>query len=905
MPEIGQTISHYRIIEKLGQGGMGEVFLAHDSSLDRKVALKFLPDIFSGDPERLARFEREAKLLASLNHPMIAAIHGLEEAAGKRFLVMELVEGETLAQRIAKGPLPVDETLDVCRQIAEGLEAAHEKGIIHRDLKPANIKITPEGKVKVLDFGLAKAFQGDVATADASKSPTITNDMTRPGVILGTAAYMAPEQAKGKAVDKRADIWAFGCILYECLTGKRPFEGETITETLAAILKGEPNWQILPAATPWRVKDLLHRCFQKDLKERLHDIADGRIDISEALSQPLAGESQAARERGRRRIIGLWIISLLVVGAAASVVTRHLRVTQSTVVQKATILFPTGVHLTSDVLGRITRTELAFSLDGRYIVFSGSSDGSASSTQLYLRALDRAEAVPIAATEGARTPFFSPDGQWIAFFAQGKLKKIPLAGGIPVSICELAAPPMGATWSTDGRIIIGQYQQGLQIISADGRLEEVTTLDPTTEGGHRLPYFLPGGKTVLFTVMPHNWGVHGRIEVLSLDSGHRKVLVQEGMDAKYVPTGHLVYLNQGTMLAVPFDAESLEIRGSALPILEGVAQAINDTSGLLNSGAGQYAFSSSGALIYASGGIFPDQKGVLCWLDRRGNVEPIKSAGKRPFLFPRISPDGQKVAYESPGSDWSIWVHDLVRGTSSRLTGEGIPGGPIWTPDGNRITFESSNAGVRNLSWMPWDGSGSIERLTKAAIEQFPACWIPDGRLVFVAMSAGRHHIWAFRSDTKQASPLVSNASYIEQWPDCSPDGRWVAYGADQTGRFEIYVTALQDPSSRIPISIEGGREPLWARNGNELFYWTRDGTNLMVVDIDAKPAFHASRPRVLMSTVSHSSSTVKRNYDISPDGQSFLIVQPEMSKLAPCAQLSLVMNWFEELKHQAPTGNN
>ena len=417
---IGTTLSHYRILEKLGQGGMGVVYRAEDTTLGRQVAIKVLPDIFAGDPERLARYEREARLLASLSHQNIATIHGLEEAGGKRFIVMELAEGETLAKRISRGPLPVDEALEVCHQIAEGLEAAHEKGIIHRDLKPGNVMVSKEGKVKILDFGLAKAFHEEPTASDLANSPTITEAMTHPGVVLGTAAYMSPEQAKGRPVDKRADIWAFGCILFECLTRARAFEGETITETLAAILKGEPNWNILPPNTPGTIRTLLRRCLKKDAKSRLHAIADVRIEIEEGLTNP-ASENSNLSSRGAWRMTAIWLVVLLAVGITSSLLTWRLKTLPASLVHRVSVMLPAGVQLTRGSAGPI-RTELAVSPDGRIIVFSAGGDGSESKARLYRRALDSTESVPIEGTEGARMPFFSPDGQWVGFYAQQRIQ---------------------------------------------------------------------------------------------------------------------------------------------------------------------------------------------------------------------------------------------------------------------------------------------------------------------------------------------------------------------------------------------------------------------------------------------------------------------------------------------------
>ena len=652
---IGTTLSHYRILEKLGAGGMGVVYRAEDTNLNRQVAIKVLPDIFSGDPERLARFEREAKLLASLNHPNIAAIHGLEEAEGKRFLVLELVDGETLAQRIAKGPLPVDETLDVCLKIAEGLEAAHEKGIIHRDLKPANVKITPEGKVKVLDFGLAKAFQVETSTPDASHSPTLTDQMTRPGVILGTATYMSPEQAKGKQVDKRADIWAFGCVMYECLTGKRAFQGETITETVASILKSDPDWGTLPAETPAIVRSLLRRCLQKDQGIRLHDIADARIEIGESVTYPLEAEP-APRQH-----------SLLWLGACAAVVlfagilidrvlTRYFQPAPSASVVTSTIKVEPGHWLDSmrrtNEMERPSRTAMAISRDGRFIVYSAIEEnpGPQARPRLFLRRMDKSDAKPIVGTEGGVSPFLSPDNRWVGFWADRKLMKISIDGGVPVALCEMAYP-FGASWGTDDNIVFSpNYDVGLFMIPANGgKAEVLTAADKAREEfRHRLPHYLPDGKSVLFTSVRDEFDPKPRIAILDLKSRRWQVLLEEAADAQYIPTGHLAFLRQGILMAVSFDLNRLEVCGQPVPAISNVMQTINSRSCYYNTDAGQVSVSHSGSLIYASGGTIPDEQNSLVWVDQKGISQPIASF-TAPIYALSLSPHGDRVAYSTNG----------------------------------------------------------------------------------------------------------------------------------------------------------------------------------------------------------------------------------------------------------------
>jgi hypothetical protein len=649
MPEIGQTISHYRIIEKLGQGGMGEVFLAHDTSLDRKVALKFLPDIFSGDPERLARFEREAKLLASLNHPNIAAVYGLEEVGGKRFLVLELVEGETLAQRIHREALPVEEALEVCRQIAEGLEAAHEKGIIHRDLKPANVKVTPEGKVKVLDFGLARALHDQAATADLSHSPTITEAMTRPGVVLGTAAYMSPEQAKGKMVDKRTDIWAFGCVLYECLTGTRAFQGDTITETMAAILKSDPDWTLLPVVTPPFVQAVLRQCLQKEPGRRLHDIADARVEMDEEPAEP-SGVIPVAQRFPLGWVLIIGTAALVIVILFGPIVMKYIKPPAPSPLQpvvRSHVRLEPGYWLDGRRLSppfgfdHPTRTAMTISSDGRFMVYSAVKEnpGTQDNPHLYLQRFDQLEAKPIAGTEGGISPFLSPDDRWVGFWADGKLMKVPAEGGVPSVLCDVLQP-FGFSWGSDNQIVFARERSsGLSRVSADGGKPETLTMPDGSKGeyAHRLPHCLPAGKGILFTIKRHAWDHEPRVAVLEPDTRKWRVLLEDAADARYVATGHLAFLRRGTLMVVPFDPDKLQFTGQPVPVLANVSQALNTTNSYRDTAAGQFCISTSGSLVYAQGGILPDQKNSLVWVDFRGKTEPIVSF-KAPFFVPASRP---------------------------------------------------------------------------------------------------------------------------------------------------------------------------------------------------------------------------------------------------------------------------
>ncbi|MBZ5498056.1 MAG: protein kinase [Acidobacteriia bacterium] len=909
---IGTTLSHYRITEKLGAGGMGEVYRAEDTNLDRPVAIKVLPDIFSGDPERLARFEREAKLLASLNHQNIAAIYGLEEAGGKRFLVLELVEGETLAQRIAKGPLPVEEALEVCRQIAEGVEAAHEKGIIHRDLKPANVKITPEGRVKVLDFGLARAFQGEAAAADASKSPTLTDQMTRPGVILGTAAYMAPEQAKGKAVDKRADIWAFGCVLYECLTGKRAFQGETITEIVASILKSDPDLDALPADTPPMVRSLLRRCLQKDPVLRLHDIGDARIEIGESVTYP----SEAAL--GPRRLSPLWLavgaaVMLLVGILLGWLLTKSQAYRPAASVAKSIIKVEQGLWLdgsrTEYEAQRPNRTAMAISGDGSFVVYSaiGENPDVKAKPQLYLRRIDQLEAKPIAGTEGGINPFLSPDNRWVGYWASGasgQLKKVPVEGGVPATVCD-APSIFGASWGIDNSIIFASGSgSGLKRVSADGGTpEDLPAPDPKrVEWSHRLPSWLPNGKAVLFTVMRDGYDAQPRIALMDLKTRQWRTLFQDAADARYLPPGYLVFLRQGILMASRFDADRMEAIGQPYPVVANVMQALGGQSDDWHSGAGQFAISASGSVVYAAGGMLPPPENSLVWVDQKGGSEQPAVPFKFPFFVPRLSPDDRRIAYATLGRERQIWVYDIGTGTNIRLTGEGRAGDPIWAPDGKRIAFYWSKSLSSNIFWQPYDQSSLMERLTTSTYSQYPSSWSHGSKTIAMIEDNPNTGLDIVFLDTSsgKVSPFL-NSKYRERYPEFSPNGTWIAYTSDDSRRDEIYVRPVAGTGGKWPITNDGGLQPMWARNGRQIFYRRQD--QVWVVDIQTEGGFAISNRRMLFERPGYTEGAYIRSYDVSLDSQRFLVVKNGPSKPTPVTEMILVQNWFEELRRLVPTG--
>lgn len=731
----GSKLGSYEIVSPLGAGGMGEVYRARDTRLGREVALKVLPTAFASDPERMARFQREAQVLASLNHPRIGAIYGFEDSNGIRALVMELIEGPTLADRIARGAIPVDEALPLAREIAEALEAAHDRGIVHRDLKPANVKITPDGNVKVLDFGLAKAVEGDASSTDIQNSPTLTRMSTQAGIILGTAAYMSPEQAKGKTVDRRTDIWAFGCVLYEMLTGKHAFEGETVTDTLAAVIRGEPDWMLLPAATPQAVRNLLLRCLKKDPKQRLQSIGEARITLDEVLS----GSSQAMAPIQESQLLPPakksspsllpWAIAALL-GVALLVALVALRQASRAPAQK---LMELSVWIPPDQqLETVGGPAVAISPDGSRLAYVIRDRGS-NSGKLYVREMDNKTAVLLSGAGGADVPFFSPDGQWIGFFGDGKLKKISVRGGAAIALCDVTGY-RGGTWSEDGTIVFPvQFTSPLFRVSASGGTpQEATHLDTgRSEITHRWPQFLPGGKALLFTASAdNNFFEHAKVEAASLDDGVGKVLVENAYFGRYLAGGYLAYVSQGTVFVAPFDAKALKITGTAIPVLQGV-----DAD--LSNGAVQLSVSQNGTAVYLSGSKI-NQNMNIALLDRKGNASTLMN-DQPDASSPQISPDGKRIAFQKIDG---IWVHDLVRGTTSPVTpGSAGASYPVWSPDGQWITYShprpTSKGTGQGIFRKRSDGTGEEMALTPDHVPNaYPGSWSPDGRvLIFYQVS--------------------------------------------------------------------------------------------------------------------------------------------------------------------------
>jgi Tol biopolymer transport system component len=922
---MGKTLGHYEITSLLGKGGMGEVYQAKDLKLSRDVAIKVLPEEFAKDADRVARFQREAKLLASLNHPNIAAIYGLEESGGTNFLVLELVEGETLADQLKRGPIPVEESLKLALQIAEALEAAHEKGVIHRDLKPANIKVTPDDKVKVLDFGLAKAFAGEQADLNLTNSPTLSEAATMQGVILGTAAYMSPEQAKGKSVDKRADVWAFSVVLYEMLTGRHLFTGETVSETLASVLKSEPEWNSLPPNLHPRIRLLLQRCLKKEPKNRYSGISDARVDIQEVLSDPRGGLVQptaGAEPRARLRQTLPWIAAAGVLAAIIAGVAGWMlkpAPIEPKRVMRSEYELPAGQEFIRNPRG-VIQYQMAVSPDGSQFVY-------ATNQGLYLRSLNELDARLIPGTDkDSFQPFFSPDGQSIGYFSQSdqKLKKVGIRGGVPSVLCDTGVVVSGASWDSEDTIVYSDLTSGIMKVSANGGRPETlvkgSLADLTKEGMPVDPQMLPDGKTLLFT---NAVGVSAannlnQIVIQSLKSGERKVLVKSGTHGRYLPTGHIVYAltnnNRNNLFAVPFDLDKLEVAGDYASVLEGV-------SGV--------AFSDSGTLVYvpqppaAAGATGAASSGnTLVWVDRQGNEESLGAAPDS-YSGLKISPtDGAKVALTiGTRGNSDIWIWDISHKIPTKLTLDKTgDSSPIWTPDGSRIVFYSSRSGLLGgVYWKSADNIGKDELLaSKPDRAIIPWSFSPDGKILAIyewSLSPLGTDIGMLSMEGKREIKELLKEKYLELEPQISPDGRYMAYRSDESDRGEIYVRSFPDVDSggQWQVSSGGGNSPLWSPDGRELFY--RNGDATMAVEVETEPTFKYGNAKILFRGTYLSVAILKialTPWDIHPKTKKFLMIKPpaaaaseatagKPAEAGPQPKIIIVLNWFEELKQKAP----
>ena len=908
----GTRLGPYEIAAQIGEGGMGEVYRATDTNLGRDVAIKVLPESVAQDPERLARFDREARTLAALNHPNIAQIHGLEKNAGTTALVMELVKGPTLADRIAQGAIPVDEALPIAKQIAEALEAAHEQGIIHRDLKPANIKVRPDGTVKVLDFGLAKALEpasalGAPAGQALSQAPTITTPaMTQAGMILGTAAYMSPEQAKGKTVDKRSDVWAFGAVIYEMLTGRRAFDAEDVSETLAAVLRGEVDWEPLPKNLSPVLGTYIRRCLHKDQKQRVHDIADVRLALEGAFE---TGGAQAAASvvvpqpvywrRGVPLALAAMGLGALVVGLVGWSLWPS---TEPPVVTRSDYDLPGGQQF-----GGTAQSVLAVSPDGRAFVYNAREG-------LYLRAMGDLAARLIPETEGGGQPVFSPDGQSLAYFdvATSELKRIATSGGAPLVIAATGFP-YGGSWGPDDTILLGQTD-GILRVSADGGTPALVI---PAEAGEQMdgPQLLPDGESVLFSVTastgPMRWD-EAQIVVQSLATGERTVVWEGGSAARYVPTGHLVYALRDGLYAIAFDLDSLTVSGGPVPMVADVQRAFGRANIGFWTGTANFGVSAQGSLVYVSGTAGSGDR-TLALVGRDGVVAPL-GVPPAQYLSPRLSPDGETLVVQSVEAEGNVlWTYDLSGDTQiQQLTFEGDNHRPVWTPDGQRITFASDREGPMSLYWVPADGSEPPERLTtaEAGTSHWAQSWSPDGQTLLFNVQRELFtdwDIWSLSVTGRETQRLYDTPGTIYTGAELSPDGQWLAYGAGPSAAVvDVYVEPFPPTGARRRISQEGGLWPLWSRAGDRLFYrpTTAAGATLRSVDIVTQPAFAFSNEQTL-PIEGFTVVGFYRGYDLTPDGERLVMVFPvDRTDGGEGArpQIIIVQNWFQELRRLVPT---
>jgi serine/threonine protein kinase len=870
---IGKSISRYRILDNLGEGGMGQVFLADDTTLNRKVALKFLPEAFASDPERMARFEREAKLLASLNHPNIAGIYGLEQADGNRFLVLEYVEGETLQARLSKGALQLEDALELCRQIAEGLEAAHEKGVIHRDLKPANVMITADERVKILDFGLAKAFSDDTQSIDSSQSPTLTEAMTRPGVILGTAAYMSPEQAKGKSVDKRADIWAFGCILYECLTGKKAFEGETVTETLASVIKEEPDIE----KAPLEVRLLLQQCLVKDRKKRLRDIGDAMALFCtvQGVTTDLASEFPPSKKS-----MVAWAITIVSLLGMLAFGILYLSQTPTEMPE---------IHFNAETPPSYDYVSFALSPDGLHLVYAASKDGQ---NQLWLRELANVTPRPLDGTEGAILPFWSHDSRSIGFFAEGKLKKTEITGGIPQDLAD-APYGLGGTWNQDNVIVFAPSQVSpLFRIPASGEADPKQITELNSQVVHFNPQFLPDGNRLIY----HAYGKEGGLYLTSLDSAQARLLSRVMDPVRYAFPGYLLFLRQNILNAKGFDIKSVNLSNDTYRITDSVVQ--NPYYGI-----GGFSVSETGLLAHRKlGGEI--QSGRLAWFDRSGNeAGTILVFYDENLLDPELSPDNDRVAVRiAEGQQTDIYLIETASGNRIKFTTyESHDGFPIWSPSGDRIIFGSYH-NIWNIYKKVSSSADKEEPFFEDEVSKFPSDWSPDGKnVLYIKLDPENNRdLWVrpISEDKPEPKPFA-NTKYEETNGQFSPDGRWVAYEFKESGKFEICVKQFPGPGRVYKISNGGGSQPRWNPKGGELFYIDPEA-NLMAVSIQVEgdELKHGNPKSLFMTKIrgrGTTSSLNKIQYDVSKDGQRFLInVTDEEPVTNP---ITIITNWTKLLE--------
>jgi Tol biopolymer transport system component len=873
----GARLGVYEIGAQIGEGGMGQVYRATDTKLKRQVAIKVLPPSLAAAHDRLARFQREAEVLASLNHPHIAGIYGLEESGGVSALVMELVEGEDLSQRLARGAIPFDEALPIAKQIVDALEAAHEQGIIHRDLKPANIKVRADGTVKVLDFGLAKAMDpAGASSVNAMNSPTLSMHPTQAGIILGTAAYMSPEQARGKAVDRRADIWAFGVVLFEMLTGTRAFAGDDVSDVLASVLKDEVRWDALPADVPAPILRMLRRCLEKDPKRRLSAIADARLELDEhETPAPQATAPRTAAVAGGRLAAIALAVAAVVVIALAIPAMRYLRETPAAAPPQMRVEINTPAMPLAFVL----------SPDGRYIAFVASGDGP---QRLWLRLLDKTDAQPLPGTDGADYPFWSPDSRSVGFFAAGKIRRVEVAGGQPQDIAQ--AIEGGATWNAEGTILFTPSSGSplSRVAASGGQVVAVTRLDPPRQTAHRWPHFLPDGRHFLFTVggSPDELGTY----LGSLDGSDAKRLTTNLWGSEYLPPDLFVTVRQGALVAQRLDLARRELTGDPMTLAYPVDYAPGFFEG--------FSVSANGLVAYrASGG-----RQQLTWLDRNGRPRGVVGEPDTTFMnYPELSPDDRTIAVQRVvQANNQVWLMDSLRVAWSRFTFDTAANVyPLWSPDGTRVVFSSNRNGVSQLYQKSFGGTGAEELLRETPNSKIPQDWSRDGRFLLYSENDPKtgSDLWVLEmTGTERRARAFLNTPFDEMMGKCSPDGRWIAYETNESGRSEIVVTSFPDPNGHWQVSTAGGKQPRWRADGRELYFIATDG-KLMAVPVSLSgSAFDAGAAVALFQAqiVTSSAAAHKPQYAVAHDGR-FLINQP--IKEATATPITLLVNWNPEAK--------
>jgi len=886
----GTRLGPYEITAALGAGGMGEVYRARDTRLERTVAIKILPAHLSSDPVRKLRFEREAKTISGLNHPHICVLYDIGQQDGVDFLVMECVEGETLAKRLEKGPLPLEQVLKYGAQIADALEAAHRSGIVHRDLKPSNIMLTPTG-AKLLDFGLARP------TAPLTGAATLTtaspnSPVTEQGTIVGTFQYMSPEQLEGKDLDGRSDIFSLGAVLYEMVTGKRAFDGKSHLSVASAILAKEPAViSALQPSTPPALDHAIRRCLAKDREERWQSTRDLELELKWIAEDSRLNTSTAGAQQhvGARKANALLWSCVTLLAVTAGVAGWLMKPVPPRSISHAVITLPPGQRLAG-----LDEPALALSDDGTQLAYVALQENT---QQIYLRSMDNPKARAIPGTEGGISPFFSPDGKWLGFFSDQKVKRVSIRDGVVVMLGD-ATSPHGGSWSTQRMIAFGSLPVGpLQQTPDDAPAPQPLTHLEKGEVSHRSPQFLPGGKSLLYVAgtSSFNWSSESQIVAQEGTSGRRN-LVSGAVSPRYASSGHLLYAQEGNILAAPFNARRLAITGPAAPLVEGVLQS-------RVTGAAQYAVSTTGSLVFVSGGMQTDHR-KLVWVDRLGKEQAV-AAPVRAYLFPRIAPDGKHVAMGITEEGTHIWSYDLARETLTRITFQGNQNlNAVWSPDGKKLAFRSHLEASDGIYLKRSDGSGELQKLISSDRAKIPMSWSRDGQTIaFMEInSTTGFDLWIL--PLNEGKPrLFLQTPFNESAPRFSPDGRWLTYVSNESGRYEIYVLAYPGPGGKLQISTNGGTEPVWNPNGRELFY--RSGNKMMVVDVASQTSFSAGKPRILFEGRFLPTPATSPNYDVSPDGQRFLMVKAVEPEEQSATQINIVFNWFEELKRRVPPGRN